>query len=120
MAGGDCPRSDNGTATEACFGGYARVIQKANEIREENPDALFLNAGDEFQGRSALTCTVSCSVKLTSSGTGTLYFSYYGGEKIAEVLNQADMDAFTLGNHEFDNGQDLSSALPPRPSLTSS
>jgi 5'-nucleotidase len=33
-----------------CFGGYSRVLERANEIRSEVPDALFLNAGDEFQG----------------------------------------------------------------------
>ena len=33
-----------------CFGGYARVLERANQIRSEVPDSLFLNAGDEFQG----------------------------------------------------------------------
>jgi 5'-nucleotidase len=43
-----------------------------------------LNVGDEFQG--------------------TLFYSYYGGEKIAETLNQLNFSAMTLGNHEFDGG----------------
>merc|ERR1712130_535866 len=29
-----------------CFGGVARVHQRQKEIREEDPDAIFLNAGD--------------------------------------------------------------------------
>lgn len=61
-----------------CFGGYARILEMADQIRGEVPDTLFLNAGDEFQG--------------------TLFFSYYGGEVIAKVLNQGNFSAFTLGN----------------------
>jgi 5'-nucleotidase len=56
-------------------------------IEEQRPnyeDSLWLNAGDEFQG--------------------TLFYGYYGGEKIAETLNQLGFDAMTLGNHEFDGG----------------
>jgi 5'-nucleotidase len=37
---------------------------------------------------------------------GTLFYSYYGGEKIAETINQLGFDAMTLGNHEFDGGDD--------------
>lgn len=49
-------------------------------------DSLFLNVGDEFQG--------------------TLYYTFYGGEKIAETINQLGFDGMTLGNHEFDGGDD--------------
>ena len=45
-----------------------------------------MNVGDEFQG--------------------TLFYSFYGGEKIAETLNQLGFDAMTLGNHEFDGGDE--------------
>lgn len=37
---------------------------------------------------------------------GTLFYSYYKGEKIAETINQLGFDAMTLGNHEFDGGDD--------------
>lgn len=53
--------------------------------------SLFLNAGDEFQG--------------------TLFYTYYGGEKIAETLNQLGFDGMTLGNHEFDGGDDMLGAF---------
>lgn len=43
-----------------------------------------MNAGDEFQG--------------------TLFYQYYGGEKIAETINDLKFDAMTLGNHEWDGG----------------
>ncbi|TLS28388.1 hypothetical protein PpBr36_02128 [Pyricularia pennisetigena] len=72
--------------TRGCYGGYARVKHVVDQTRPDHPDSLFLNAGDEFQG--------------------TLFYSYYGGEKIAETLNQLGFDGMTLGNHEFDGGDD--------------
>ncbi|KAK4164047.1 Metallo-dependent phosphatase-like protein [Cladorrhinum sp. PSN259] len=80
-SGTDCTRPERG-----CFGGYARVKTVLQETRPSHPDSLLLNVGDEFQG--------------------TMFFSYYGGEKIAETLNQIGFDAMTLGNHEFDRGDD--------------
>src|SRR6266540_3745731 len=38
---------------------------------------------------------------------GTLFYTLFNGEKISLVLNQLDFDAMTLGNHEFDDGDDL-------------
>ncbi|KAL3442758.1 Metallo-dependent phosphatase-like protein [Aspergillus insuetus] len=71
---------------EGCYGGYARIKTKVDELREQYPDNLWLNAGDEFQG--------------------TLFYSYYGGEKIAETINDLQFDAMTLGNHEWDGGDE--------------
>ncbi|KAH7312004.1 5'-nucleotidase protein-like protein [Rhexocercosporidium sp. MPI-PUGE-AT-0058] len=78
-SGTDCTNK-----TLGCFGGYARVKTVIEETRPGHNDSLFLNVGDEFQG--------------------TLFYSYYGGEKIAETLNQMGFDGMTLGNHEFDGG----------------
>ncbi|KAK4223431.1 putative 5'-nucleotidase precursor [Podospora fimiseda] len=80
-SGTDCTRPERG-----CFGGYARIKTVLQETRPSHPDSLLLNAGDEFQG--------------------TMFFSYYGGEKIAQTLNEIGFDAMTLGNHEFDKGDD--------------
>ncbi|CAG8961542.1 hypothetical protein HYFRA_00013960 [Hymenoscyphus fraxineus] len=80
-SGLDCPNK-----TVGCFGGYARVSQVLKDTRPGHSDSLFLNVGDEFQG--------------------TLFYSYYGGEKIAETINQLGFDGMTLGNHEFDAGDD--------------
>ncbi|RYP05647.1 hypothetical protein DL764_003656 [Monosporascus ibericus] len=80
-SGTDCTRPERG-----CYGGYARVKTVIDETRPDHPDSLVLNAGDEFQG--------------------TLFYSFYKGEKIAEVLNELDFDAMTLGNHEWDGGDD--------------
>ncbi|KAI1774444.1 Metallo-dependent phosphatase [Hypoxylon cercidicola] len=80
-SGTDCTRPERG-----CYGGYARIKTVVEDTRPEHQDSLFLNVGDEFQG--------------------TLFYTFYGGEKIAETLNQMGFDAMTLGNHEFDGGDE--------------
>ncbi|KAK2027933.1 5'-nucleotidase domain-containing protein [Colletotrichum zoysiae] len=80
-SGTDCTRPERG-----CYGGYARIKHTVDELRPRYNDSLWLNAGDEFQG--------------------TLFYSFYKGEKIAETINQLGFDAMTLGNHEFDGGDD--------------
>lgn len=80
-SGSDCDEPEEG-----CYGGYARIKSKVDELRDAHPDSLWLNAGDEFQG--------------------TLYYSFYKGEKIAETLNDLDFDVMTLGNHEWDGGEE--------------
>ena len=47
---------------------------------------LLLNAGDNFQG--------------------SLFYTTYKGKAEAEFLNLMKFDAMTLGNHEFDDGED--------------
>lgn len=80
-AGTDCTDPAKG-----CFGGYARIKTKVSELRVQYPNHLWLNAGDEFQG--------------------TMFYSFYGGEKIAETMNDLKFDAMTLGNHEWDGGDE--------------
>lgn len=74
-SGTDCTRPERG-----CYGGYARIKTIVEERRPNYNDSLWLNVGDEFQG--------------------TLFYSFYGGEKIAETLNQMNFSAMTIGNHE--------------------
>lgn len=62
----------------------AKVATLVEEIRAENPNALFLHAGDQF--------------------LGTLYFTVHKGLADAEVLNLLGISAMALGNHEFDEG----------------
>lgn len=81
-SGTDCTNPAKG-----CYGGYSRVKTIINETRPSHKDSLVLNCGDEFQG--------------------TMFFSYYGGEKIAETLNQIGFDGMTLGNHEWDKGDEV-------------
>ncbi|KFA69213.1 hypothetical protein S40285_00082 [Stachybotrys chlorohalonatus IBT 40285] len=78
-SGTDCTRPERG-----CFGGIARIKTVLDELRAEHPENLVINAGDEFQG--------------------TLFYSFYGPEKIAESVNLLEYDIMTLGNHEWDGG----------------
>ncbi|KAI0123973.1 putative 5'-nucleotidase [Xylariales sp. AK1849] len=80
-SGTDCAAPEKG-----CYGGYARVKTVIEATRPSHSDSLFFNVGDEFHG--------------------TLFYTFYKGEKIAETLNQMGFDAMTLGNHEFDGGDD--------------
>ncbi|KAL1610789.1 hypothetical protein SLS60_002460 [Paraconiothyrium brasiliense] len=80
-SGTDCTNPARG-----CYGGYSRVKHVIDTQRPNHNDSLWLNVGDEFQG--------------------TLFYSYYRGEKIAETMNQLGFDAMTLGNHEFDGGDE--------------
>ncbi|KAF2269709.1 Metallo-dependent phosphatase [Lojkania enalia] len=81
-SGTDCTEPEEG-----CYGGYARIKHVIDTTRPKYNNSMWLNVGDEFQG--------------------TLYFTYYGGEKIAETLNQLNFTAMTLGNHEFDRGDEV-------------
>lgn len=71
-----------------CFGGAARlkvaIDQKRGELSGKN--VLLLNAGDNFQG--------------------SLFYTTYKGAAEAEFLNLMKFDAMTVGNHEFDDGED--------------
>lgn len=69
-------------------GGYAMLATAIKEFRyqaiRENIPSLLLHAGDSFQG--------------------SLYFSRFKGLANAELLNELQPDAMTIGNHEFDLG----------------
>ncbi len=75
-----------------CIGGAARLVTAIGQAREKLKDqnVLLLNGGDNFQG--------------------SLFYTTYKGAVEAEFLNQMKFDAMTVGNHEFDDGED---ALAP-------
>ncbi|XP_046602712.1 apyrase isoform X2 [Neodiprion lecontei] len=79
--------STSGTCYEGyedeCVGGIARVYTATNQLVNERPNAIFLNAGDNFQG--------------------TLWYNVHGWNVTATFMNMLPHDAMTLGNHEFDN-----------------
>ncbi|MEL6977012.1 MAG: metallophosphatase, partial [Bacteroidota bacterium] len=68
------------------LGGIARRAGLVEQIRNENPNTLLLDAGDMFQG--------------------TPYFNFYGGELEFKLMSKLRYDAATIGNHDFDNGID--------------
>jgi 5'-nucleotidase len=80
--------SFDGVETEVTMGGMARAAALIDSLRDEN--TLLLHAGDTVQG--------------------TLYYTLFDGEADADVLNAMDFDAITIGNHEFDDGDDFLSS----------
>jgi 5'-nucleotidase len=75
------------------MGGIARRAALIENIRQENPNVLLLDAGDIFQG--------------------TPYFNYYGGELEFKLMSMMKYDLSTIGNHDFDNGIDGLTAQMP-------
>lgn len=66
------------------LGGILAVSGYIQQIRDQHPEVLYLDAGDYNQG--------------------TPYFNIFDGEAEIALLNEMGLDATTLGNHEFDNG----------------
>ena len=73
-----------GKKTKVTVGGIGRVTTKIKELRSQEKNPLVLHAGDAI--------------------TGTLYYTLFNGVVDAEEMNLIGFDAFTLGNHEFDGG----------------
>lgn len=73
---------DNGKS-----GGLGRVLTLTKSIRENNPNTLFMMAGD----------TISPSVESIT----------YKGAQMIEAWNAIGLDYATFGNHEFDFGPDV-------------
>src|SRR5262245_12658550 len=71
-----------------CIGGAARLVTAIAAEREKlaGQNVLLLDAGDNFQG--------------------SLFYTTYKGKAEAEFMNLMKFDAMTLGNHEFDDGED--------------
>ncbi|WP_273334430.1 bifunctional metallophosphatase/5'-nucleotidase [Dictyoglomus turgidum] len=69
-------------------GGGAYLSYLINEERSKNPDGtILLSAGDMFQG--------------------TPISNIFKGEPVIKMMNYLKFDAMTIGNHEFDWGQEL-------------
>lgn len=71
-------------AAQACFGGTARLATAIAEARASTPNTLLLDAGDQFQG--------------------SLFYTFYRGREVAELMARLGYEAMTVGNHEFDDG----------------
>lgn len=76
----------DGIQTDVKIGGYPEVVSVIKEIKKNNKNTLVLHAGDAI--------------------TGTLYFTLFQGSADAEMMNNTGFDYFTLGNHEFDAGNE--------------
>ncbi|MCD0503819.1 bifunctional metallophosphatase/5'-nucleotidase [Bordetella petrii] len=71
-----------GMSTRVQLGGFSRVAGVIDRLR--TPDTLVLNSGEL---------------------NGTLYFSLFKGEPDFKLFNALGLDAYQLGNHEFDEGE---------------
>lgn len=81
----NCSAKDD--AAGKCFGGYARLATAIRAARADAPNALLVDAGDQFQG--------------------SLFYTRYKGKVAAEMMNTLGYDAMTVGNHEFDDGPEV-------------
>lgn len=68
-------------------GGLAELSALLKKERAAKPHSLFLHAGDSFQG--------------------TLFYNFFKGEADFRCLNMMGLDALALGNHEFDDFQEV-------------
>ncbi|HBH13748.1 MAG: 5'-Nucleotidase domain protein [Clostridiales bacterium 38_11] len=66
--------------------GYEKLSTIVKEIRAKNPNTLVMDAGDAFHGQ-----TISTLNK---------------GESIVQIMNTVGYDLMTVGNHDFNYGQD--------------
>ncbi len=84
----DSTCSAEDAAEAKCFGGIARVKAKIDELRgaiqAEGGNVLVMDAGDQFQG--------------------SLFYTTYKGDLVAELVAAVKPDVMALGNHEFDDG----------------
>ncbi len=74
-------------AKNECFGGAARLKAAIDQRRAAlaGQNMVVLDAGDNFQG--------------------SLFYTTYKGAAEVEFLNDMKIDAMTVGNHEFDDGE---------------
>lgn len=72
-------------------GGAARQAAVVDQVRAEGGNVVLLDGGDRF--------------------TGTLFHQQYRGSDSARIMNAIAYDAMTLGNHEFDDGDDVLAAF---------
>ncbi|XP_064489225.1 protein 5NUC-like [Ornithodoros turicata] len=79
-SGGRCKQEKK----ETCVGGVARHLALVRKMKASNPNTLFLNAGDYFQG--------------------TAWYTLLKYRPVADVVQLLAHDAMCLGNHEFDDG----------------
>lgn len=84
----------DGIDTKVDIGGFARQTALFKAAVASQPTVLKLHAGDAL--------------------TGTLYYTFFKGEADAALMNTVCFDAFTLGNHEFDDGDATAAAFIDR------
>jgi 5'-nucleotidase len=72
-------------------GGITRAAAVVEQIRDEVDNSLLVDAGNQF--------------------TGTLYHVQHRGKDTSQLMNFVGYDAMALGNHEFDDGDEVLAAF---------
>lgn len=80
----------DGIDTQVDIGGFARQTALFKSLAS-TPNLLKLHAGDAI--------------------TGSLYYTFFKGAADAQMMNTICFDAFTLGNHEFDDGDTVTASF---------
>ncbi|XP_040062724.1 protein 5NUC [Ixodes scapularis] len=80
--GGNCTEEKAGN--NSCFGGVARILTKVREIKKQEENTFFFNAGDFYQG--------------------TVWYTVLKYNIVSVAMENMMYDAVCLGNHEFDDG----------------
>lgn len=68
---------------------FGKIAWLVRQEREKHPDVFLVNAGDNFSGNPVVDQYVP------------------KGEPMLRLLNQLKVDVLTLGNHDFDYGQEI-------------
>lgn len=76
----------NGKKIYVNIGGFPRVVSKIKELQKKKKNPITLHAGDALQG--------------------TMYYTVFKSKADADMMNLIEWDAFELGNHEFDDGDE--------------
>ncbi|MBN9315564.1 MAG: 5'-nucleotidase C-terminal domain-containing protein [Devosia sp.] len=88
ITGSDSTCNAEGEQKGECFGGIARLKTAIDAERQKakaaGENVVLFSAGDEFQG--------------------SLFYTQYKSEIVADFMNQIGFDAVATGNHEFDDG----------------
>jgi 5'-nucleotidase len=86
ITGSDSNCNAEGESKGECFGGIARLKTAIDQRKEAlaGENAVLLSAGDNFQG--------------------SLFYTRYKSQVVADFLNKMGFDVVATGNHEFDDG----------------
>ncbi len=74
--------------------GFAEIAAAVKKIRLENPDTLFLDAGDTFHGQPLINIS--------------------RGQNLVPIINAMGYNAMSPGNHDFDYGSKQLQKLAPQ------
>ena len=88
ITGTDSTCNAEGETKGECFGGVARlktaIDQQKKEAKDAGQNVVLLSAGDNFQG--------------------SLFYTQYKSQIVADFMNDMGFDVVATGNHEFDDG----------------